>query len=165
MWAKMWGNRPHAQPPAATCSTEIFQHSLPPVSLLVSTCRHPKHCKSKNCQKITGWPEKRQAAAAWGGKSDHIDGSCSRRKLHPLEVFVLPYHLSHVHIQIDADMDQYRRHRHTLCLRFFHTYLACAEIGRCQSICPEFNQLLIVWVLEWVLSLPWNQNLWYLYCF
>jgi hypothetical protein len=63
----MRGNRPQAQPAAATCATEIFQRSPPLVGLPVGTCRHPKHCKSKHCQKITGQPEKRQTAAA-GGK-------------------------------------------------------------------------------------------------
>ena len=40
-----------------------------------------------------------------------------------------------------------------LYARDFRTYLVCAEISRCQSISPEFNQLLMAWALERVPSL------------
>ena len=73
----------------------------------------------------------------------------SRRKLHPLEAFALPYHLSHARVRIDTDTDRYRRHRRALAmLAIFRTYLVCAEINRTQSRRPELRQVLMACALK-----------------
>ena len=110
-------------------------HALP-IRLQIRNAKYMRD-RTDNCtQPSNGKPRK-----YLGRRSDVR----SRRKLHPLEAFALPYHLSHACVRIDTGAE---RHRRALCSRFF----VCAEIGRCQSIRPEFNQLLIAWALKRVLS-------------
>ena len=77
-------------------------------------------------------------------------GIRSQRKLHPLGVFALPYHLSHAHVQLVMDT---KRHRQALCSRFFaHTLPMHAEISQAQSRSPKLRQVLMVCMLSQVFT-------------
>ena len=113
-------------------------HALP-IRLQIRNAKYMRD-RTDNCtQPSNGKPRK-----YLGRRSDVR----SRRKLHPLEAFALPYHLSHARVRIDTGAERQTRSM----LAIFRTYLVCAEISRCQLIRPEFTQLLIAWALERVLS-------------
>ena len=102
-------------------------HALP-VRLQIRNAKYMRD-RTDNCtQPSNGKPRK-----YLGRRSDVR----SRRKLHPLEAFALPYHLSHARVRIDTDTDRYRRHRRALCSRFFARTLSVPRSADASRYVPN----------------------------
>ena len=109
-----------------------------PVRLQIRNAKSDMLNRTDNCTQ----PRKGQPRKYLGRHSDIR----SRRKLHTLEAFALPYYLSRARLQTGMDAE---RHRRALCSRFFARTLSVQRsTGPNRSRRPELRQVLMACALK-----------------